>query len=57
MQTSNYPVKVYFLSKFTESLDINDIKDLGILTLYKKVYLWFLHKSKFDFFLRFSEQR
>ena len=40
----------YCLSKFAESHDINDIKELGIFTLYKKLYSWFLDKSKFDFF-------
>ena len=33
MQTSNQEVKVYFLSNFAESDDINDIKDLKISTL------------------------
>ena len=37
MQTSNQQVKVYFLSKFAESDDINDIKDLKILTLLQKI--------------------
>ena len=57
IQTSNYQVKVYFLSKFTENHDFNDIKYLRISTLNKKVHSWFLDKSKFDFFLRFPEQR
>ena len=42
MQTSNQQVKVYFLSKFTESDDINDIKDLKILTLLQKIILMVL---------------
>ena len=57
MQTSNYQVKVYFLSKFAESHDVSDVKNFRISILYKKVYSWFLDISKFDFFLRFSEQR
>ena len=36
MQTSNQQVKVYFLSKFAESDDIIDIKDLKISTLLQK---------------------
>ena len=32
------------MSKLTEIHDISDIKDLRILTLYKKGYLWFLDK-------------
>ena len=57
IQTSNYQVKVYFLSKFAESHDVSDVKNFRISILYKKVYSWFLDISKFDFFLRFSEQR
>ena len=45
------------LSKFAGSHDISDIKDFRILTLYKKVYSWFFDKPKFDFFLRFPEQK
>ena len=44
------------MSKFTKSHNISDIKDLRILTFYKKVYSSFLYKSKFDFFLRFPEK-
>ena len=47
IQTSSYQVKVHFLSKFAENHDFNDIKDLRISNLYKKVYSWFLDKSKF----------
>ena len=48
---------MYFSSKFAESHDLNDIKELKIFTAYKKVYSWFLDKSKFDFFVRFPEQK
>ena len=34
--TSKYQVKVYFLGKFAENHDFNDIKDLISSTLYKK---------------------
>ena len=30
IQTSNYQVKVYFMTKFAENHDFNDIKDLRI---------------------------
>ena len=38
IETSNYQVKVYFLSQFAESHDFNEIKDLRISTFYKKVH-------------------
>ena len=37
MQTSSQQIKVYFLRKFAESDDINDIKDLKISTLLQKI--------------------
>ena len=52
IQTSNYQVKVHILRKCAENHDSNDIKDLGISTLYKKAHSWFSVKPKFDFFLR-----
>ena len=57
MQTNNYQVKVYFLSKFAESHDISYVKDLRNSTLYKEVYSWFLEKSKFWFFREVSSAK
>ena len=42
------------MSKFAEIYGINDIEDLKISTLYKKLYSCLLDKSKFDVFLCFA---